>query len=138
MIFKVSLPGIDVKNASPEECVVHSDYPSPKINKHAKPTHRGLIRINLNNTYPVGDTVLFAPLHGYDYTPMVWAVIAEAGSANINVFGFQPYVSGLFQLTVKTDKKKMYVIATAFGAPQAPAVTLLVSFAIFVENGSDS
>src|SRR5688572_9363732 len=107
-IFKLSLPGIDVETASPEECVIHSSYPNPKINKHANPSHRSLISVTFNKTYPSGDTTIYTMAHGYSYTPMVWAVIADRTDQGI--FGFQPYVSGNLAVEVKTDNKNMYII----------------------------
>jgi len=33
--IKISLPGYDVKNATPEQCALHSDYASPKIEQNS-------------------------------------------------------------------------------------------------------
>lgn len=133
-IFKVSLPGIDVNKARPHETVVDSDFPNHKIKKNQNPTHRGLIQLGLNNTYAVGTTTVYTMAHGYNYTPMVWATIAD--NSTTNIFGFQPYASGVQQVDVKTDSKNMYVVVIASLIPWTPNIILNISYALFADNGA--
>lgn len=137
-VLKISLPGIDVKTARPDQCVVHSDYPNPKINKHANPAHRGLISVILNNTYQTGETVLFSFPHGYSYVPMVWATIAEVNTSNPNIFGFQPYVSGQTSVEVRCNATNFLIVyVNNTGVSQQPLIQLNVSYAIFADNGAN-
>lgn len=76
-VFKVSLPGFDVKTASPEQCAVHSDYPAPKIDSALK--HFINIQLDFNNEPPnpgvAGDTkttILYQAPHDYTYVPELW------------------------------------------------------------------
>lgn len=133
--FKLALPGIDVNRATPEQCAIHSSYPHPKINKRAANPHRGLVELIFNSTYAVGDTVLYTLDHDYGYTPMNWAVITQTDSG-IGVFGFQPYTSGLFSVDVRTGAKNLQIVATQLAVPALIQMTLLVSFAIFADNGA--
>lgn len=132
-LFKISLPGVDVRTASPEQCVVHSDYASPKINKRANPPHRGLLAISINNTtFAAGDTVIYRFAHGYTYTPQVWAVFVDTNRPGI--FGFSPFVSGIVSVETRTDDTFFsLVVSDPFGF--ALTFDLLCSYAIFAENG---
>jgi hypothetical protein len=76
-VFKVSLPGVDVKRARPEECAVHSDYPAPKIDSALK--HFINVQIDFKSEPPnpgvagaTTTTILYKDLHDYTYTPELW------------------------------------------------------------------
>lgn len=78
--FKVSLPGYDVKTATPEQCSTHSSYSCPKIDMKADPKHFGTINIYFANDPalyedPANPLVLYSIPHNLPYTPMsltVW------------------------------------------------------------------
>lgn len=69
---KISLPGIDVNKASPEECAVYSKYDTFKINETATPPHFGQAVITIRNN-PPRDVVtnLYKIPHGYSHRPSV-------------------------------------------------------------------
>lgn len=138
-VIKVALPGYSVSDTNPSHLAIDSSHPSPKINKHSNPIHRGLMTLVLNGTYPFGTTTLYTFPHGYNYTPMVWATISDNSSNNI--FGFQPYINGFFEVDVRADPANVYflgIVSTVDQSSVTPLVTLNISYAVFADNGANS
>jgi len=68
--IKISLPGYDVKTATPEQCAVHSDYPVPKIAMDKTPSHFGIVHYTIpKGTYVDGTYNIFVTVHGWGYVP---------------------------------------------------------------------
>lgn len=75
-VFKISLGEVDVKEATPEQCAVHSGYNSPKID--VREGHFRNINVNFDNEPPTpssgttNETTVYEFSHEYNYTPQVW------------------------------------------------------------------
>jgi hypothetical protein len=69
--FKLSLPGYDVKTATPEQCSVHSDFATLLAKLDKTPTHIATVTVDFTGTVTQGVThTLYAISHGYNYTPL--------------------------------------------------------------------
>lgn len=69
---KISLPGVDVNTASPEQCAVYSKYDTFKIDETATPSHFGQAAITIRNNPPKDIiTNLYKIPHGYSHRPTV-------------------------------------------------------------------
>lgn len=76
--IKVSLPGNNVLTAEPEECAVHSGYPSPKIEMDTSPSRFGTLVINFTQTITQAtNTLLYTLDHNLGYIPQVQATVIE-------------------------------------------------------------
>lgn len=79
-VFKISLPGIDVHEATPEQCSLHSGFNSPKIDS----TKDSFLNVNITfdneppDPVPIGSLIvslrtdIYTISHPYRYTPMIW------------------------------------------------------------------
>lgn len=69
-IFKTSLPGIEVENATPDQCSIHSSYGNQKTKIGKDPEHFGVETYTFSSNPADGTTtnILTIP-HGYDYVP---------------------------------------------------------------------
>lgn len=67
--IKISLPGVDVDLATPEECALHSGYPNLKIKRGADPVHSDILSYTFSSDPNNGTYTLFTKAHGYSYTP---------------------------------------------------------------------
>lgn len=103
--IKVSLPNVDVLKATLDQCVVHSGYPSPKVDVTKVPKHAGIIRVNFTSAPPGSWVTLATIAHNYGYKPMVM------GTYKINtpfaMSGLMPYASGTSQLGFSVDSVSM-------------------------------
>jgi hypothetical protein len=89
--IKVSLPGYDVKTATPEQCALHSDYASPKVRLNQNPAHFNTFTINWTSDPGIGEIELLSIPHGYSYRPA--CVCFVKGIIGSNVY-FEPLPSG--------------------------------------------
>lgn len=79
--IKISLPGVDVNKATPEQCVIHSKYDVHKINDHANPPHYGVLVLNVvNEPASPSTTNILTINHGYAYRPAAFIHIRDSGS----------------------------------------------------------
>lgn len=106
-IFKISLPGTDVKNARIQDLVLSSLYPNPKIDTTASPPHAGIIFLNwqavglsqANNT----TKLIYSFSHGYDYIPTAFAAY-KFDNGSLVTDGVLPFQYGnLGEITIDTD-----------------------------------
>jgi hypothetical protein len=67
--FKISLPGVDVKTATPEQCSIHSSYDSLKVKLDNQNPQEGNILVTFNDTPAVGTYTITSIHHGYGYIP---------------------------------------------------------------------
>lgn len=68
--IKISLPGYDVKTATPEQLALSSDYISPKLRLQQTPAHANTFSYVVPTTVTPGSTTnILAVNHGYSYTP---------------------------------------------------------------------
>jgi len=68
--IKVSIPTVDVKIASPENCTIHSGYPNIKIKTEASPAHFATLDYSFTSDPANGTLTLFTKAHGYSYISM--------------------------------------------------------------------
>lgn len=146
--MKVSLPGVEVQDATPEQCVLHSSYPCPKVDTRpgsedpTNPKHFGLVNINFQNDPSDGFTRLFTITHGYDYIPSCLGTAQFTIPTGIlaGVYGgtMPLLVTGAtLNFFCVTDISSMYVIIgydSAFGT--LVGNTLAVSYQLFAEDGA--
>lgn len=128
-VLKVSLPGIDVKTATPEECAVHSDFVAPKID--VSRGHFVTIDIDFKNEPPAPDpsggethTIVYRHPHGYGYKPQVWAHVdyqQVGGGATFGpagpVFLGANSVEDETDLSVTADKDNVYITIDKYTFP---------------------
>jgi len=82
--MKISLPGYDAKTATPEQCVLHSEYACPKIKLNQNPPHFGIYQYTFTSNPGVGDTILTTIHHGFNYRPMHLVCIKYVDINSIN------------------------------------------------------
>lgn len=75
--IKISLPGYDVKTATPEQCAVHSDYANPKIRTNQTPAHFNTVNYAFSSDPASGTYNLLTIAHGFSYTPAGIAFIID-------------------------------------------------------------
>lgn len=80
--LKISLPGIDVKTATPEQCSIHSSYDSLKIKLDNANPQEGNILITFTDTPTAGTYNITTIHHGYDYIPAYYFFFDVRGSSN--------------------------------------------------------
>lgn len=77
--IKISLPGVDVTKATPEQCVIHSKYDVHKINGHASPSHFGVIQLVIANEPASPSTHnILTMSHGYSYRPAAFIHLQDS------------------------------------------------------------
>ena len=78
--FKVSLPGYDVKSATPEQCSIHSSYDSFKVPVNTQTSQVGNIKFTITKDPGIGTWPITQIHHGYGYIPAVYFFYDERGS----------------------------------------------------------
>lgn len=75
----ITLPGYDVATATPEQCSIHSDYPSPKMEE----ANCNVVTYTFTSE-PATDVTLVTKAHGYSYKPaaLVWVEAPAAYTIN--------------------------------------------------------
>lgn len=136
--IKISLPGYDVLDATPEQCVVHSTYPSPKIQSDLNLNHYSFLTINFLHDPPTTtDTVLYSVAHGYNYTPMVLASgsFSQLSPIGDGPFPLVPTATLAFFCRATSTTFDVLVNVDIGGWGSLVGSTLTVSYYIFCENG---
>lgn len=72
MSLKISLPGFDVKTASPEQMAIDSDYDTLKIPVDDTSSKFGQILVTFADNPGVGVYPLFTYKHGFSYMPFYY------------------------------------------------------------------
>ena len=136
-IAKVSLPGFDVKTATPEQCAVTSESPPLKAKIGQSPDHIALLDVTFTARVPQNVThTIYSIDHGYSYTPLTLAnieffdgtqTIVGTGYAGVgaNLSIKAECIAGAFRVTIYDN----------FNWTSANA-RLRVSYYIFAENGA--
>jgi hypothetical protein len=136
--FKISLPGYDVKTATPEQCAVHSSYPSPKAKLDQTPPHVGLLVVDFTGTVTQGVThIVYAIDHGYEYTPLTMPSLVFREHAGQVFSGVgQIGVGATLLIRARCTASQFIVdVYDNFNWTGSNA-HLEVSFHIFAENGA--
>ena len=80
--LKISLPGYDVKTATPEQCSVHSSYDSLKVKLDANNPQEGNILVTFKDNPPAGTYNIYTIHHGYNYIPTYYFFFDLRSSSN--------------------------------------------------------
>lgn len=79
--IKISLPGFDVKTATPEQCSVHSVYDSMKVKIDNQNPQEGNILLTFNSNPPAETQTLYSVHHGFNYIPACYLFFDIVGSS---------------------------------------------------------
>ena len=137
-VAKLSLPGYDVNTATPEQCVVHSDYPPLKAKIGQSPSHISLLDVDFTATVTqnVAHTV-YSISHGYDYIPFTLAnLIYDDSSSGTHVGIGWTGVGATLSITAESTSSVFRVIIYDNFNWTGSNARLRVSFYIFAENGT--
>lgn len=135
--FKVSLPGKDVETATPEECSVHSSYPSPKIKLGTTPAHYGTLGIFFNSDTPAAtNTIVHTISHGYDYVPMFLCAGVHTTGGGLVLQGTLPIEpTATFGIYSVADDQNCYIyVYREAGWGSIIGDSLRISYYIFAES----
>ena len=78
--LKISLPGFDVKTATPEECSIHSSYDSLKVKLDPNNPQEGNILVTFQDNPALGTYPIYTIHHGYGYIPAFYLFFDIQGS----------------------------------------------------------
>jgi hypothetical protein len=136
-VAKISLPGYDVKIATPEQCVIHSSYPPLKAKVDQPSPHIATLVVDFTATVTQGitHTLLTIP-HEYGYTPLLLPnIVFNDGSQLIVGLGYAAVGVNLV-IRAFADDDNFYVTIYDNFNWTSNAATLQVSYYIFAEDGS--
>ena len=136
-VAKVSLPGHDVKTATPEECAVTSEYPPLKAKIGQDPEHIGLLEVDFTAAVSQGTThTLLTIPHGYGYTPLTLSNIEFFdGSQTIVGVGWAA-VGATLSIKAEAGTSDFKVTINDSNNWTSSSARLKVSYYIFAEEGS--
>ena len=157
-LFKVSLPGYDVKTARPEQCAVHSGYNMPKIDM-ALDNFKSFT-VNFVHEVPgpsvagtALETIIFQKEHDYNYVPQCWVEVdwtEKLGASTFSAHGPGTALlgaAGAFDATyfgARCDNKYMYLYVRKESSFIDNSVLAIIGTSlkcrvyIFAEEGTDS
>lgn len=81
-MLKISLPGFDVKEASPEQLAVDSTFDTLKLPISNSNPYFGEIFVTFAGNPDVGTYPVFSYKHGFDYNPFYYVFLDTSQSAN--------------------------------------------------------
>lgn len=143
-IFKIALPGSNVRDSKLNEEAIDSLYPSPKVSTLAQPPHAGIIFLNWSSTtIALGQNttkLLYSFPHGYNYIPTAIGNYRFDNGSTIQTgtLPFQYGGLGLINLeTTRTAVNLQYVSFDLALSPFTPIPPFLmrVRFYIMAERG---
>lgn len=108
-IFKISLPGYDAKDATPEQCSVHSGFDYPKIPEQLE----GYNIITMASSIPEGDNVVLTIDHNFGYTPCWLVYLDDIDDNFVTEFARLPFTEALpidWQFRVDMSSTQMKII----------------------------
>lgn len=136
-VAKISLPGFDVKTATPEQCAVTSEFPPLKAKIGQTPDHIALLDVDFTArvTQNVTHTLYSIP-HGYGYVPLTLSnIIFNNGTQSIVGIGYAG-VGATLEIKAYADANNFYVTIYDNFSWTNSSSRLLVSYYIFAEDGS--
>jgi len=139
--FKVSLPGYDVGTATPEQCAVHSSYPTFKSRVGQSLPHFATLDVDFTGTITQNVTQnLYVVDHNYGYIPftfggIVFLTSVATGSQTITGNGRAGVGATLEIQAYSTTNQFIVSIYDNFNYTDATS-RLQVSYYIFAENGT--
>lgn len=136
-LVKVSLPGYDVNEATPEQCSVHSSYPPLKSKTGQTPQHFATLVVDFTATVTQNTThTLLTVPHGYGYVPFsLSSIIFNDGIQNIVGLGYAG-VGVSLSIDAFSDATNFYITIYDNFNWTSNSASLQVSYFIFAENGT--
>ena len=138
----VTLPGYDVQTATPEQCAVHSDYPSPKIEEN----HWGVLGPYTFGSNPGTSTttVMYTVPHGYSYVPACFVYANQVGQSSYGIlpstFSQSPIVEQFIAYADTTNLTIAFQVGPPDGLGGVPSaisgLTFQFKYYIFTESGA--
>lgn len=138
--IKVSLPGYNVNDATPEQCSVHSGYDTHKINDHASPAHYGVVSLTVSNEPANPSTTnIMSFNHNYPYRPVCMAHFRDparsAGQfAVTGIFGLDAFISSYIK--VYTTDTQFRIDLVKGGPVTLAGRVFTIRYYIFAEDGN--
>lgn len=138
--YKVSLPGYDVKTATPEQCAVHSSYPPFKSKTSQSNPHFATLDVDFTATVTQNVThTIYSFDHGYGYTPASLPNIEFYSDASMPPtvvgIGFTGVGATLAITAYCTSTQFIVTLYDDFNWTSANS-RLIVSYYVFAENGA--
>lgn len=134
--IKISLPGVDVLKATPEDCAVHSSYDTFKIDDHADPAHFGVVKITF--TKDSASATLFSFKHGYDHRPSCMAHNYDGSRPNNPyAIGGKFFIQGDTYINTVVDDTyfRVKLVKGSFQPPNMTGKSYTIRYYIFAEDG---
>lgn len=137
--FKISLPGYDVKTATPEQCSIHSSYDSLKVKLDAKNPQEGNVLVSFQDTPSAGTYEICAIHHGYGYIPAYYFFFDLRSSSNAlgaevgNFFALSE--SDLVYFQAVPDEQNIIFNFVTDGSEAAAGEFFSFKFYVFANNG---
>lgn len=134
-IIKISLPGIDVDKATPEECSLHSAYSLFKGYSYL--TKYYTESFSINNTSPGQHHYITIP-HNYNFVPVVFVYYANNGSG-FKMLGVPAGSPSVPWQGYKVDKSNLIIDIWSgidLLAGGAVSYSVEIRYAIFAHDGA--
>ncbi len=132
--FKITLPGYDIQNATPEQCVLSSKYASPKIKLNQNPSHFGNNNFTFNYNTTTGTYILFTVNHNIGYIPKHLAMVKWHDGFN-NRSEPLPLAQGVDYISSYTTNTQLVVEMSNNSGANYFGKNYIFKYYIFVENG---
>lgn len=137
-VVKVSLPGIDVKLAKPEQCSIHSEYPPFKSKVDQTDPHFALLKVDFTGSVTQDSvTNLYSFPHGYNYIPLSlpsMVFISNDGDLFAGTGTIRP--TGTLEIYAKCTATHFIVTIYDNFNWTGPNASLEVSYYVFAEDGA--
>lgn len=136
--YKVSLPGYDVKTATPEQCAVHSSYPPLKSKTNQSPAHFATLIVDFTGTVTQAVThTLHTVTHNLGYIPFTTSSIVFDDGLGATAVGLgYAGVGSTLAINAYSDSTNFYITIYDDANWTSNSASLQVSFYIFAENGT--
>lgn len=141
-VAKISLPNVDVKFATPEQCAVTSEYPPLKAKIGQSPDHIALLTVNFSSRVTQGTThTIYSIPHDYGYVPLTLSNIIFSTNGGPGVqqdivgIGYAGVGANLTIQAYADSTNYKVTIYDNFNWTNSSAI-LQVSYYIFAENGT--
>lgn len=136
-VAKVSLPGYDVRTATPEQCAIHSSYPPLKAKVNEASPHIATLVVDFTGTVTQGVThTLYSFNHGYGYIPFsLSSIVFNDGAQDVIGLGFAGIGATLAIDAFCTSTEFKITIFDDFNWTSNSA-SLQVSYYVFAEDGT--
>lgn len=135
--LKISLPGYDVLDATPEQCAVHSSYPPLKAKAEQDPPHFATLIVDFTAQVSQNvNHVVYSIPHGYNYVCSCLASIsfrAQDGTVREGVGLVN--IGATLSIECYTTEANFRVRVYDNNGWTGPNARLEVSYYVFAEDG---